>query len=110
MFFFGVIKVAKFGVVPVKEQTHVAHRAVTLLGDDNLCGVVDVVQTVLPMRIAFTEFIGGFFRALDRFGTLEIILFTVNEHHNVGVLLDRAGFTKVRKLRTLIVALFDRTR
>src|SRR5690606_25758653 len=35
---------------------------------------------------------------------LEVILFAVDEHDNVRVLLDRARLAQVRKLRALVVA------
>ena len=40
----------------------------------------------------------------------EVIFLAVDEHHDVGVLLDRAGFAQVGELRALVVAAFDLTR
>src|SRR3546814_16992323 len=50
--------------------------------------------------------------ALDRALGLargDIIILAEHEEHHVGVLLDRARFTKVGKLRTFVIAAFDRT-
>ena len=51
-----------------------------------------------------------FGRADPRFLVGEVIFLAVHEHHDVGVLLDRAGFTQVGQLRALVVAAFDLTR
>ena len=40
----------------------------------------------------------------------EVIFLAIHEDHDVGVLLDRAGFTQVGQLRPLVVAVFDLTR
>jgi hypothetical protein len=37
----------------------------------------------------------------------EVIILAVDEQHNVGVLLDRAGLAKVGQLRALVLALLD---
>ncbi len=42
--------------------------------------------------------------------TFEVVGLAIDEHHDVGVLLDRARFPKVGELRALVFALFDRTR
>ncbi len=39
---------------------------------------------------------------------LQVVVVAVDEHHHVGVLLDRAGFAEVRELRPLVLALLDR--
>src|SRR6185437_11342484 len=43
-----------------------------------------------------------------RFLVLQIIFLAIDKHHDVGVLLDRAGFAQIRELRALVVALLDR--
>src|SRR5690606_22632701 len=47
---------------------------------------------------------------LLRLGALVIILLAINEHDDVGVLLDRAGLAQVGELRPLVLALFDGAR
>ena len=39
---------------------------------------------------------------------LLVVLVAVDEHHHVGVLLDRARFTQIGELRPLVLALLDR--
>ena len=48
--------------------------------------------------------------ALLRLGALVVVLLAVDEHDDVGVLLDRAGFAQVGELRPLVLALLDRAR
>ena len=38
---------------------------------------------------------------------LQVIFLAVDEQHDVGVLLDRAGFAQVGELRPLVVAVLD---
>ena len=48
--------------------------------------------------------------ASDRLAHLVIIFLAEHEQHDVGVLLDRAGFAQVRKLRPLVLAVLDLAR
>src|SRR5690606_5014093 len=43
-------------------------------------------------------------------GVLIVVLVAVDEHHDVGVLLDRAGFAEVRKHRAMVRTGFDGAR
>ena len=44
---------------------------------------------------------------MRRLGPRQVILLAENKHDDVGVLLDRAGFTQIRQLRPLVLALLD---
>src|SRR5262249_52667406 len=63
-----------------------ADGAVALLGDDDLGGVVFHVHLVLPLCMGGT--------VLIRLEAFEIIGLAVDEHDDVCVLFDGAGFTK----------------
>ena len=58
----------------------VSNRAMSLLADHNFGFAVNMLHSDLPLRV-----FGGPF---SRFLTSDIILFTVNEKHCVGVLFD----------------------
>ncbi len=79
----------------------------TLLGYDDVGLIVDFFAALHPAVPALVELTVVFVGALIGLGTLVIILLAVNEHDDVGVLLDRTGFTQVGELRPLIVALLD---
>src|SRR5438876_11482124 len=81
---------------------HGAGRAVALLADDDFGLAVHQRHIELPFLV--------FRRARTRFLIGQIVFLAEHEHHNVGVLLDRAGFTQIRQLRALVVAAFDLTR
>ena len=61
---------------------------------------------LVHLRLPFEVFLGAHLGLL----VLEVILLSEHEHHHVGVLLDGAGFAKVRQLRPLVVARLDLTR
>ena len=63
---------------------------------------VSIIHFNQPLRV--------FFGAGLRLLVLQIIFLTVDEHHDVGVLLDRTGLAKVGQLRMLVVAAFDLAR
>ena len=63
--------------------------------------------TLSAFRQPFGEFLAVGFQRLAH---LVVVFLAVDEQHHVGVLLDRAGFTQVRKLRPLVVAAFHLTR
>jgi hypothetical protein len=46
-------------------------------------------------------------RAGPRLTVFEVIFLAIDEQDNVGVLLDRPRFAKIRELRPLVVALFN---
>ncbi len=79
-----------------------AGRAVALLADDDFGLAVHQRHVELPFFV--------FRRADARLLVGEVIFLAIHEHHDVGVLLDRAGFTQVGQLRALVVAVFDLTR
>ena len=79
-----------------------------LLGDDDFREAINPAHILLPLMISLDNL--DIVIILRRLGLLarDIIILALDEEDNVGVLLDRAGFTKVGQLRTLILALFDR--
>src|SRR3954470_4328749 len=79
-----------------------AGRAVPLLADDDFGLAVHQRHVELPFFI--------FRRAGPRLLVGQIVLFPEHEQDDVGVLFDRAGFSQVGQLRTLVVAAFDLTR
>src|SRR3984893_16600346 len=79
-----------------------AGGAMALLADDDFGLAVHQRHFELPFFI-----FGG---ADARLLVGEVIFLAKHEHHDVGVLLDRAGFTQVRQLRALVVAALDLTR
>ena len=86
----------------VELQLHGAGRAVALLADDDLGLAVHQRHLGLPLEVLFG--------ARPRLLVAEVVFLAEHEQHHVGVLLDRAGFTQVRKLRALVVAVLDLTR
>src|SRR6185312_5924393 len=74
-------------------------RAVALLADDDFRLAMGEAHVDLPLLV--------FRRARTRLLVGEVIFLAEHEQHDVGVLLDRAGFTQVRQLRALVVAVFD---
>src|SRR5690242_9253075 len=97
--FVGKIREARHVVLEL--QRHRAGRSMALLADDDFGLAVRDFHFRLPLEMLF--------RPGPRFAVLEIILLAINEHHHVGVLLDRAGFTQVRELGALVIAAFDLT-
>src|SRR5271167_4384236 len=76
-----------------------AGGAVALLADDHFGLAVHQRHIQLPFFI--------FRRAGAGLLICQIIFFTEDEQHHVGVLLDRTGFTQVGQLRALVVAALD---
>ena len=91
-------------------QLHGADRAVALLGDDDISEAIGRLTALFPALVAVVEFFRGLLRAMRRLGPRQVILLAENEHDDVGVLLDRAGFTQIRQLRPLVLALLDGAR
>ena len=95
-------EVAEPGELALELQFDGAGRAVALLADDDFGLAVHQRHVELPFFV--------FRRADARLLVGEVIFLAVHEHHDVGVLLDRTGFTQVGQLRALVVAAFDLTR
>src|SRR5688500_13447402 len=74
------------GEILLPGELDVAGRAVALLGDDDL-------------RLALQPPLLDLLRAV-------VVLLAVDEHHDVGVLLDRARFPQVRKPRAVVLGHF----
>ena len=60
-----------------------------------------------PFFMAFGKMVGRFAGFGLRFLVLNIVVFAIDEHDAVGVLLNRPGFTEVGHDRTFVVALFN---
>ena len=73
-----------------------------LLADDHFGLAVHQRHIELPFLV-----LG---RADARLLVGEIIFLAIHEHHDVGVLFDRAGFAQVRQHRALVVAGIDAER
>jgi hypothetical protein len=76
---------------PVEQQVRHAGRPMALLGDQDF-GLAGrrVPRRRIGAAVAF-----------------EVVLVAIDEHHHVGVLLDRAGVAEVRQLRPLVGPLLD---
>lgn len=66
-----------------------------LFSDDDFTDVGGGAVAGFPFLNAFLEVFGSFRSLLLRFFVLDIIVFTVYEHYDVGILFNRAGFTKI---------------
>src|SRR5215471_13589343 len=75
-------------------ERHRADRAVALFGDEDVGGVSDFLAVFLPALDPLVEFVDRLVLTLLRFGSLVIVLLAIDEHDDVGVLLDRAGFAQ----------------
>ncbi len=78
-----------------------------LLGDEQFRRAVDPLHVALPLLISFENL--GIVAIHRPFGFTRgnIIVFAINEHDNIGILLDRAGFAKIGQLGALVLALLD---
>src|SRR3546814_89298 len=81
--------------VAVEGELPRADRAVALLGDDHLGFAIGALAAFLPALQALVELVVVLAVALGRLGALNVILVAVDEHDDVGVLLDRAGLAQV---------------
>ena len=79
------VRIGKPGRLVVKEQRNSVNRAVTVLGDVNFGDIL-----LLGLRV--------------------VKFFAVNKHHDVRILLDSAGLTKVGKLRNMTGQWFSTAR
>src|SRR5665213_3784851 len=99
----GVLRqIAEAGELAFETQFDHAGRAVALFADDDFGLAVHQRHVELPLFV--------FRRADPRLLVGEVIFLAVHEHHDVGVLFDRTGFTQVGQLRALVVAAFDLAR
>src|SRR5262245_14465527 len=103
-------EIAEFRDFALEVQRHRADRPVALLGDKDVGDVVDLAAVLLPALDPFVELVDRLIRALLRLGAFVIVLLAIDEHDDVGILLDRTGFAQVRELRSLVLALLDGAR
>ena len=75
----------------------------SLLAQDHLGLAVAGFHDLLPGGHLVQLVVGGLFAFL-------VVFLAEHEHHDVGVLFDRAGFAQVRQLRALVLAAFDLAR
>src|SRR3546814_2506682 len=93
--------------VAVEGELPRADRAVALLGDDHLGFAIGALAAFLPALQALVELVVVLAVALGRLGALNVLLVAVDEHEDVGVLLERAGLAQVGELRAPVLALLD---
>jgi addiction module HigA family antidote len=93
------IEISKAGYFSVKLQIDRSGRSVPLLANNDLSLSENGFHISLP------------FLVLDRPGTRflvhEIVLFTIDEHHHVGILLNRTRLAQIRQLWMFVFAAFD---
>ena len=80
-------EVAKARELTFEGQFDGSDRAVTLLSNDDFGLARDLAH--------LGHLVGKFRRSLVRFVSFHIIFLSEHEHHDVGVLFDRARFTQV---------------
>ena len=85
-------EVGEAGELRLELHLYGAGRAMALLADDDLSRAVRRVHLGLPLEVL----LGTGARLLHG----EVILLTIDEHHHIGVLLDRARLAEVRELRS----------
>src|SRR6185295_2514891 len=98
-------EIGEFRHFAFEVERHRADRAVALLGDEDVGGISNLLAVLLPALHPFVELLDRFILTLLRFGALVIVLLAIDEHDDVGILLDRAGFAQVGELRPLVLAL-----
>src|SRR5262245_22118271 len=84
-------EIVELGVGAVEHQLDGTDRSVALLADDDLGDVVNVGTVLLPFGIAVVEALIAFVGAFLRLSALVVVLLAIDEHHHVGILLDRPG-------------------
>lgn len=84
------VEIGKAGEFAFKEQLGRADGAVTLLGHNHLGDIGGFGELFLPTCITVTEFFGCLVLILAGFFAGEIIFLAINEHYNIGILLNRA--------------------
>src|SRR4051812_26738524 len=83
-------EIAELGHHAVEIQLHDPDRSVTLLGDMDLGDIVDSLAAFQPAGMALGEFLVALVLALLGLAALVVVLLAEDEHHHIGVLLDRA--------------------
>src|SRR4051812_46010496 len=102
-----IVEFCRFGL---EMQLDVADRPVPLLGDNDFRGPEGRLAALLPAVVAVVELVVVLLRAADRLAARQVIFLAEDEHHDVGVLLDRAGFAQIGQHRPLVLALLDGAR
>ena len=100
-------QIVELGELALEGQPHDAGRAVALLGHDHLGLAVGLLAALLPGVVALVEALVALLGAPRRLRAREVVLLAIDEHDDVGVLLDRARFAQVGELRPLVLALLD---
>src|SRR5690606_16753031 len=95
-------QIAKAGEAALKGQLDRADGTVALLADDHFGFAMAGLHDLLPGGHLVQIVIGGLF-------ALAVILLAEDEHDDISVLFDTAGFAQVRKLWALVVARLDLT-
>src|SRR3569832_1100385 len=94
-------EIREAGVAAVELEFDAVGRAVTMLLHQHLGLAGGAVELLRPLHVVGRTGLGLPGR--------EIILFAIDEHHDVGVLFERAGLAKVGEDGTLVVAGVDAT-
>ena len=81
------------GAVGVEGELDGADGAVALFRDDDFGDANQLVQPVAPFLPFLVRF--RIARVCRRLGAGEVIFLAEHEHHDVGILFDRAGFAQV---------------
>ena len=66
-------------------------------------------EPLSPFLIALAVLAFRFVRAAGRLAR-QVIFLAKDEHHDIGILLDRAGFAQIGEHRALVLSLLDRAR
>ena len=90
-------QVAELGELALEGQPHDAGRAVALLGDDHLGLAVVLLAALLPVVVALVELLVALVGAPLRLLAHQVVFVAIDEHHDVGVLLDRARIRAGRR-------------
>src|SRR4051812_27427234 len=100
--------VGESGDLALEAHLDLAGGAVALLGDDQFCKAVDPLHVARPFAMAVEDLGIVALHRLLGLARRDIIFLAEDEEDDIGVLLDRAGFAKIGKLRPLVLALLDR--
>src|SRR5215207_4453001 len=96
-------QVAELGELAFERQAHDAGGTMALLGHDHLGLAVGLLAALAPALVALVEALVALLGAAARLGAGEVVLLAIDEHDDVGVLLDRARFAQIRKLGALVL-------
>src|SRR5664280_430620 len=89
------IDVGESGVFSLKVKIDLSGGAVAVLLDQQLGLVVNFLHLLLPILHSIVMLLLVFKTDLLWLTVLFVILVAINEHHQVGVLLDRTGLAQV---------------